>query len=267
MAINIPDRTQTAGVPQQWDDTITGADIGLITGNEPAVMTQDVLFAASQTIPALTPVGPGPDKLWVPATDDVAPGVQATGQLTFSGTGTAEDGITIGSVTYTLKAAPTTGANEVKIGATAAETAANLLAAVNRAAGAGTLYGSNTVEHPDVYARADTTTIVGIVAKNAGIAGNSIATTETGTGTSFGSATLTNGRAAIGVKAAGITIVAVTTGVSPTKGAPVYRAGCYNPDRLNWPATFDSLAKKFAAFEGAPTPTNIIMRRIKTATV
>lgn len=265
--ITIPDRSQSAGIPAQGDDIITAAGSALITGDAPALMTMDVMFAASQTIEPLTPVGPGADKLWVPATDDVGQAAQASGALTFSGVGTAEDTITIGGVTYTLKAAPTTGANEVKIGATADETANNLLAAINGGAGAGTLYGSLTTEHPDVYARKNATAVVGVVAKVGGTAGNAIATTESGTGTSFGAATLTGGTAQIGVKAVGITLVAITTPASPVEGAPVYRAGCFNPDALNWPASFDTDAKKFAAFDGAPTPTNIIMRRPKTATV
>ena len=62
------------------------------------------------------------------------------------------------------------------------------------------------------------------------------------------------------------TIAVVTSGVGGEKAAPVYRAGCLNPDALNWPVSFDDDAKKFAAFEGAPTPTNIVLRRPQTAT-
>jgi hypothetical protein len=140
MAVNVPDRTQSAGIPVQWEDTITAAEIGLITGNEPALVTQDLIVAANQNIPALTPVG-------------------------FNGAGAL------------------------------------------------------------VPAVSGTTAAIGIL------------------------------------------IVATVTGASPARGAPVYRAGCFNPDRLNWDASYDTDAKKFAAFAGAPTPTNIIMRRIKTATV
>lgn len=68
--------------------------------------------------------------------------------------------------------------------------------------------------------------------------------------------------------AIGILVAAITTSASTTyKGAPVYRAGCFNPDKLVWPASYDTDAKKFAAFNGAPTPTNIIIRRPKTASV
>lgn len=65
----------------------------------------------------------------------------------------------------------------------------------------------------------------------------------------------------------GVLVVDVTSGASGTlKGVPVYRAGCFNPDRLIWPATINTDALKFAAFRGAPTPTNIIIRRPKQAT-
>ena len=60
-------------------------------------------------------------------------------------------------------------------------------------------------------------------------------------------------------------VVAVTTdGTTNYKGAPVYRQGVVNPDALVWPASYDTDAKKFAAFDGAPTPTDIIVRRPKT---
>ena len=66
-------------------------------------------------------------------------------------------------------------------------------------------------------------------------------------------------------RAIGIMVVAVTTdGTTNYKGAPVYRQGVVNPDALVWPASYDTDAKKFAAFDGAPTPTDIIVRRPKT---
>lgn len=141
VAITIPNRSQTAGIPAQWEDTIAAADVALITGHEPTVLTVDLLVAASQNIPALTPVG-------------------------FDGSGRL------------------------------------------------------------VPALSGTTAAIGI------------------------------------------TLVAVVTDASTTyKGVPVYRGGCFNPDALNWPASYSTDALKFAAFNGAPTPTNIVIRRPKTATV
>jgi hypothetical protein len=139
--VTIPSLAQTAGIPRQNSDTITAADVYLITGNEPAVMTEDLVVAASQTIPALSPVG-------------------------FDGNG-------------------------------------RLIPAVS-----------------------------GVT------------------------------------QAIGIAIVAITTDASTTyKGLPVYRGGCFNPDAIVWPASYDTEAEKMNAFAGAPSPTNIIMRRPKTYTV
>lgn len=69
-------------------------------------------------------------------------------------------------------------------------------------------------------------------------------------------------------QAIGITIIAVTTpGSGAKKAVPIYRAGCFNPAKLNWPASYDSALKKRNAFKGAPSPTDIVIREIKTATV
>lgn len=262
--ITPPFRGDTAGIPTQYEDIIVPSEVALITGHEPAVLLEDILVAASQTLAARTVVGLDADGHLVAATSTD----EAAGALTFSGVGTAADTITIGSKTYTLRAAPTTVANEVKIGATATETAANLIAAINGGAGAGIAYGSLTTAHPDVVASAGSAGVVNVVAKVGGTAGNSIATTETGTSTSFGAATLTGGAAYGVTRPIGVLLVAVTTDASPTlKAAPVYRAGCFNPDALIWGASFGNDAEKFNAFRGAPTPTNIIIRRPKTASV
>lgn len=69
------------------------------------------------------------------------------------------------------------------------------------------------------------------------------------------------------IKPVGITVVAVKTGPTPARGAPIYRAGVFNPLALNWPTSFGTETSKLTAFHGSPTPTNIIMRRPKTATV
>lgn len=42
---------------------------------------------------------------------------------------------------------------------------------------------------------------------------------------------------------------------------PVFYTGCFNPDALVWDATFDTDAKKMVAFNGAPTPTTIALRK------
>lgn len=70
------------------------------------------------------------------------------------------------------------------------------------------------------------------------------------------------------IQAIGINLIPVVTpATGAKKAAPTYRGGCFNPDKLNWPASFDTEAEKFNAFNGAPTPTSIVIRRPKTATV
>lgn len=61
---------QLAGFPGQWSDTITPVPEGLIVGETPAVVTVDMTIAASQTIPAYTPVGLNSSGHIVPAVHD-----------------------------------------------------------------------------------------------------------------------------------------------------------------------------------------------------
>lgn len=190
------------------------------------------------------------------ATYGAAPAA-ATGTLTFGGVGTAADTITIGTRTYTLVAA-LTAANQVLIGASVTASAANLVAAINGAAGAGTTYGTGSVSHSSVTA-SSAAGVVTITAKELGPNGNDIATTESGTGTSFGAATLTGGRNLGGVKPIGVLPQAVALGATGTLNAPTWYSGCFNRDALVWHGSYDSNAKKEAAFRDAPTPTNIIV--------
>lgn len=143
-AINPPDLASTAGIPTQWSQDINVTPEGFIVGDTPAVVTEDLVFAASQDIPARTPVG-------FNASGDLVPA---------------------------------------------------LLAEEN------------------------------------------------------------------GVAPIGFTVARVVTPASGAKkGAPIYRAGVFDPALANWPASFDTAAKRMNAFHGAPTPTNIILRTKKTATV
>lgn len=136
------DRSQSAGIPSVADDIISPADVALVTGSVPLVLTEDYIVAASQTILAKTPLG-----------------LDGSGRLV-----------------------------------------------------------------PAVY----TTT-----------------------------------------PAIGISVVDITTDASTNyKGTPLYRAGCFNPLALVWPASYDTEAKKMAAFKQATAqPANIVLRRPKTATV
>ena len=64
-----------------------------------------------------------------------------------------------------------------------------------------------------------------------------------------------------GVIPIGITVYAITTGASNTAQVGVYRQGVFNPDRLNWDASFDTDEKKRLAFEYAGPPTAIVLRK------
>jgi hypothetical protein len=124
---------------------------------------------------------------------------KAVATLTSDGTNvTADDTVTVDSVTYTFKAAVTTTANEVKIGADAAESLANLKHAINLDGTAG-VYGSATVVHPTVGAGALTATTLQLYAKTGGTAGNSLVSTEASTHLSFGGTTFSGGAVATGI--------------------------------------------------------------------
>lgn len=130
-------------------------------------------------------------------TDEAAP---AVGTLTSDGVNvTADDTVTIGANTYVFKAGPTTVANQVKIGADAAATLANLKKAINLTGVSGTDYGSSTVIHPTVRATTITATTLKLVAKTGGTAGNSLALSEAGTHTSVSGANLAGGAVATGI--------------------------------------------------------------------
>lgn len=68
--------------------------------------------------------------------------------------------------------------------------------------------------------------------------------------------------------AIGVLVYAITTGVGETdKYVGVYRSGVFNPRLLVWDATYGTDLQKAKAFEGAPSPTRIIIRAPRTLTV
>lgn len=100
----------------------------------------------------------------------------------FGGTGTAADTITIGGQVYALATTPTTVANEVKVGASAAATCTNLVNAINAGTGSGSLYGSLTVANAYVTAVDDLAAGITIKSRVSGAIGNAIVISESGTG-------------------------------------------------------------------------------------
>jgi len=83
---------------------------------------------------------------------------RATGYLDFAGNAANGNTVTVGAVTYRFVTA-LAQANDVLIGDDAVETAENLIAAIHRDEGSGTLYHASTARHPQVTAALDGETI------------------------------------------------------------------------------------------------------------
>jgi hypothetical protein len=62
------------------------------------------------------------------------------------------------------------------------------------------------------------------------------------------------------VKAMGITTAPVITGAGVTTTVDIYRSGMFNPNALNWDASFNTDAKKAAAFEGSVSDNIFIVK-------
>lgn len=118
--------------------------------------------------------------------------VAATGVLTFTAVAVAGQTVTIGSRTYTWAASVTTTAGTVAIGANQAASQANLAAAINAGAGAGSVYGSQTAPHADVTAAVVGSTVV-VTARKPGTGAHSVALTDTMSNASWGDVFLSGG--------------------------------------------------------------------------
>lgn len=120
-------------------------------------------------------------------------GMPARGVLTLTGNAANGNTVTIDGKTYTFQTVLTNVDGNVLIGADAATSIDNLIAAITLGAGSGTLYAAATVLHPTVTASAGAGDTMNVEAKSVGTIGNGYATTETLTNGSFGAATLTGG--------------------------------------------------------------------------
>lgn len=141
--------------------------------------------------------------------ETTANGTFAGGATLLSG-GLEADTVTIGSTEYTAVAslsAPTV-ANEVMIGASAAEFLDNLKSAVNQSAGSGSAYSVGTVKNPIVVATDNTDTTQKFIAREPGTAANTADTTTTAVTLSFEDTTLGggNGSSVPGVNAETVVI-------------------------------------------------------------
>ena len=119
--------------------------------------------------------------------------VAATGILTLTAAPLDTETVVIDAKTYTFQTVLTNVDGNVQIGATAALSLNNLIDAINLGPGAGVDYAAATTLHPTVSALAGVGDTMDATANSLGVGGNSIATTTTVTGGSWGSATLTGG--------------------------------------------------------------------------
>lgn len=120
----------------------------------------------------------------VDADDNATAATKATSTLTTSANPTDTQTVTIGSKTYTFQDTLTNTDGHVKIGADETATLVNLKNAINASGGTpGTDYAAATTANADVAATASNAHTVSIQALVAGSAGNSIALSDTLTGT------------------------------------------------------------------------------------
>lgn len=112
--------------------------------------------------------------------------VAATAVLTSDETNvTNGDTVTVGTQIYTFVTTLSGLPYEIKIGADADTTLANLVAAINGAAGIGVKYGYNTMVHPLVSAGAVAVHATTLTARSTGTGGNAIAKAENSTHLDF----------------------------------------------------------------------------------
>jgi hypothetical protein len=117
----------------------------------------------------------------------------ATGQLTLTANAANTETVTLGSQTYTFVTTLSGAADEVLIGVDADTSINNLVAAINGAAGAGTIYGTGTATNTSATAENLGGNQLQATAATQGTAGNSVATTETLASGAWGAATLEGG--------------------------------------------------------------------------
>lgn len=67
-------------------------------------------------------------------------------------------------------------------------------------------------------------------------------------------------------QAIGILVYPVVAGATNKPVARVLRAGCLNPAMIAWPASYNTAERRLEAFNGAPSPTQIVVRGLATYT-
>lgn len=252
MVTKIPNHTY--GAASRTEETFGQVDL-FMPGPPPQRRTK-VTVGESTTLAIYSVVGRNSAGEIVMAEWGAGEQDHASGTLTLSDVAVADETVVIGDTTYTWKASVGTTANEVLVGANAAACAANLIAAINAApqTEGSEVYGTDTAQNPDVVAsQGATAAVVEVIANVPGQSGE-IATTETMTNGAWGAATLTGG-VGDGIAPIGILTAAVSTGVGESAVVDVFRDGTWNANALEWHESYNTVAKREAAFEGSLSPT------------
>lgn len=185
----------------------------------------------------------------------------ATGTVTFATAVPADgDTVTIAGHVYTFRSAPA-AVDDVQIGATLNETAANLASAINADPdGDGTAYYTGTAANDDVVASV-TGAEVTVIAANPGDEGNAITLAESGTNITVSGANLTGGDDDVDTKPYGILAEPVVMTNGQSMPVSLYREGHWNMDALTWDASYATEASKKTAFEGSLSPNIFVSKK------
>lgn len=152
-------------------------------GNTAFIIPNDAAFAYE----TINPTGPIDDRFLEASL------LSAQGILTLTANPLNTETVTLGAQTYTFKTAISV-ADDVLIGADGEASLSNLAAAINQGPGSGTLYGTGTTQNASAFAELGPTSAqLTAIAITPGVAGNSIATTETLSTGAWSAATLLGG--------------------------------------------------------------------------
>jgi flagellin len=184
-AVNLASNGGTYGTPTQAN-TLAQATVG---GNNTSILFNAITpgAAGNQITATVSAQGTGGSGTTIGTFANGAAAIAAP-------VAAAGNSVTVGTQTYnfvnSLSATPT--ANEVVVGNSEIVSLANLAAAVNGGAGAGSVYGSITPTNTSARATAGATSVT-FTALTGGVNGNTIATSEVGAANTFGGTTFSGG--------------------------------------------------------------------------
>lgn len=190
----------TIDAPAAGDLTVDGTSLDSVAPDETSVRVfgpgvGDVTLTATQII-AVAPGAVGDTQIIIDSTllGGLLEYIASSGTLTGTGNFANGETVTIDTKVYTFQTTLTDADGNVQIGGDLQTSLANLCAAINLDAGAGTLYATSMTLHPTVTCTASDATTLDVAAKTPGTGGDSIATTETATNASWGAAQLAGGQ-------------------------------------------------------------------------